>query len=80
MIRPANIPFPVVTPFENGKYARNNILGETAVASEEPTPMRAWWTLATPQITELQVSLVYGLAFAAFFCLAGLPIGYAIER
>ncbi|MEK9210877.1 MFS transporter [Sphingomonas sp. 2378] len=73
--------------------------------SEETTPIRAWWTLATLvilyivsmldrqiiallinqikttlQISDLQVSLVYGLAFAVFFCLAGLPIGYAIDR
>jgi len=34
----------------------------------------------TLRITDLQVSLVYGLAFAVFFCLAGLPIGYAIDR
>lgn len=75
------------------------------MTSDETTPIRAWWTLATLvilyivsmldrqiiallinqikatlRISDLQVSLVYGLAFAVFFCLAGLPIGYAIDR
>ena len=32
------------------------------------------------KVSDFEVSLVYGLAFAVFFCLAGLPIGWAIDR
>jgi len=32
------------------------------------------------RVSDFEVSLIYGLAFATFFCLAGLPIGWAIDR
>lgn len=32
------------------------------------------------KVSDFEVSLIYGLAFAIFFCLAGLPIGWAIDR
>lgn len=35
---------------------------------------------STLKVSDFQVSLIYGLAFAVFFCLAGLPIGWAIDR
>jgi len=35
---------------------------------------------ASLQIGDLETSLVYGLAFAVFFCLAGIPVGFAIDR
>src|SRR3546814_2347164 len=31
-------------------------------------------------ITDFQISLLQGLAFALFFCLVGLPIGWMVDR